>query len=199
MVDIIGADTNCTITLAQGSGSCNVVFNTDGARILTAVYSGDSSYYSSWDTESHVVSTAGVTGLVTITADTPDPSTPGQMVSVSVTVSGAGMVPTGTVVITGADTNCIITLFGGSGSCNVVFNSDGTRILTAVYSGDSSFYSSWDTESHLVSTAMAQGTRIIKADAPVLSGCFEIFPAKLCKTLRSIVVKEFTHRMGERL
>ncbi|MDI6770896.1 MAG: NBR1-Ig-like domain-containing protein, partial [Anaerolineales bacterium] len=75
----------------------------------------------------------------TITADNPDPSTPGQAVTVSVTVSGAGAIPTGTVAISGADANCTITLSGGSGSCNVVFNTFGNKTLTATYSGDGNF------------------------------------------------------------
>ena len=63
----------------------------------------------------------------TITSDNPDPSMPGQSVAVSVTVAGTGTTPTGTVAITGSDSNCTITLSSGSGSCNVVFNSLGSK------------------------------------------------------------------------
>ena len=147
-VAITGADTNCTITLAGGSGSCNVVFNTTGAKTLTATYSGDANYASSSDTESHTVSQGPST--TTITADAPDPSTPGQSVVVGVTVSGTGATPTGTVIITGVDTNCTITLAGGSGSCNVVFNTIGAKTITATYSGNGNYLSSLDTEAHTV-------------------------------------------------
>jgi hypothetical protein len=57
-----------------------------------------------------------------ITTDTPDPIEVGKPVNVSVTVSGEGATPTGKVDITGADTNCFITLSGGSGDCDVVFS-----------------------------------------------------------------------------
>ena len=172
-VTISGADANCTITLAGGSGSCNVVFNTTGAKTLTATYSGDANYASSSDTESHTVSQGPST--TTITADAPDPSTPGQSVAVSVTVSGAGATPTGTVIITGADINCTITLVGGSGSCNVVFNTFGAaKILTATYSGDMNYSGSSDTESHDVS--QGPSTTTITADIPDPSAALQSVP-----------------------
>lgn len=84
-----------------------------------------------------------------ITADTPDPSAPGQWVEVFVTVTAA-TTPTGTVEVTGADGNCTITLVSGSGSCFVQFNSIGEKLLTATYNGDAKHDSSDDTESHNV-------------------------------------------------
>jgi len=84
-----------------------------------------------------------------ITSDSPDPSAPGQLVEVSVTVT-ANTTPTGTVEITGADENCTITLVNGSGSCSVRFNSIGDKIITATYTGDSKHDPSSDTENHKV-------------------------------------------------
>lgn len=147
-VAITGADVNCTVTLSAGSGSCAVTFNTAGSKTLTATYSGDATYASSSDTESHTVNKGNST--TTITADAPDPSTAGASVTVSVTVSGAGATPTGMVLITGADTTCFITLSGGSGSCAVVFNTNGAKTLYATYSGDGNYNGSGDTESHTV-------------------------------------------------
>jgi hypothetical protein len=162
MVTITGADTNCTITLSGGIGSCNVVFTTAGARALTATYSGDANYAGSSDTASHTVSKVSPISTI-ITADTPDPSTPGQSVTVSVTVSGAGAAPTGTVAITGAYTNCTITLSGGIGSCNVVFNTAGAETLTATYNGDANYAGSSANTSHSVKYAT---TTTITSDNP---------------------------------
>jgi hypothetical protein len=147
-VAITGADTTCTITLASGSGSCNVVFNTAGSKTITATYSGDANYASSVGTASHVV-TGGVS-LTSITLDTPDPSVPGQAVSVSVSVLGLGLTPTGTVTISGAETGCTITLAAGVGSCNAVFNTAGLKTLTATYGGDGNYSGSSGTASHVV-------------------------------------------------
>jgi len=161
-VVIAGADTNCTITLAGGSGSCNVVFNTTGAKTIAAAYSGDTNYSTSSDTESHTVSQGPST--TAITAHAPNPSIPGQSVTVSATVGGAGITPTGTVIITGADTNCTITLSSGSGSCNVVFNTVGDKSLVATYSGDMNYVGSSVGASHTV--IKGPSTVTITADVP---------------------------------
>jgi len=165
-VAITGADTNCTITLSGGTGSCGVVFNTMGAKVLTATYNGDLNYNASTDTENHNVSTATNASTTTITADTPDPSVPGGVVAVNVSVIGSGTIPTGTVAITGADSNCTVTLAGGVGSCNVIFNTAGAKTLTGTYSGNANYLGSSDTESHTVSTGLAASTTTITSTVP---------------------------------
>jgi hypothetical protein len=177
-VDITGADINCTITLSSGSGSCSTVtFNTIGAKILTATYNGDGNYLSSWDTETHSVLNATTT---TITSDNFDPSTPGDPVTVAVTVSGAGGTPTGNVDITGADVNCSIVLGGGTGSCAVTFLTAGAKILTATYTGDPSFTASLGTATHTVNKGTTVTT--ITADAPDPSLPFESVPVSVIVT-----------------
>ena len=95
--------------------------------------------------------TAGTNASTTsITGAVPDPSTPGQAVTVSVTVSGSGTTPTGTVSISGANTNCTITLSGGSGSCDAVFNTTGSKTITATYGGDGNYNGSSGSASHTV-------------------------------------------------
>ncbi len=92
-----------------------------------------------------------------ITGDTPDPSTINGNVSVSVRVSGGATTPTGKVSISGANTNCTITLnASGTGSCSVKFTSNGIKTLTAIYLGDNTHSSSSDTEPHQVGTTTAR-------------------------------------------
>jgi hypothetical protein len=82
--------------------------------------------------------------------DKPDPSQPGQPVTVHVAIVGADD-PTGTVTITGADVNCTCTLNPAAlAHCTVVFNTAGTYTLTATYSGDGTHNGSSDTETHTV-------------------------------------------------
>jgi hypothetical protein len=152
-VTVTGADTPCNaILLSGGSGSCSVTFNTTGTKPLTAVYSGDGNYApSSSSPASHIVIQGPST--TTINSHLPNPSTPGQAVAVNFTVTGAGVTPTGTMTITGANVNCTIQLSGGSGSCNVVFNTIGTPNILATYSGDSNYSSSSDTKGHIVRNA----------------------------------------------
>ena len=75
---------------------------------------------------------------ITITSHTPEPSTVNGNVTVSVSVTGGYVIPTGTVSITGANTNCTINLSAnGTGQCVVVFASTGDKTITATYNGDS--------------------------------------------------------------
>ena len=151
-VSITGADTNCTITLASGAGSCNVSFTTVGAKTITATYNPDASHTTSSTSIAHTVSLPP--SVTTITSDTPDPSTIGQSVAVTVTVTGASTVPTGTVSITGADTNCTITLAAGTGTCNVVFNTSGSKNIVATYNGNASYATSTANQAHTVLVAV---------------------------------------------
>jgi len=138
----------CTITLSGGSGSCNVTFSSVGAKTIFATYSGDATHLASSDSEPHSVSLPFTT--TTITAHTPNPANVGQPVAVTVTVTGGASTPTGTVQITGAGTNCTITLASGTGSCTVIFNSSGAKTLSATYSGDATHATSSGTASHTV-------------------------------------------------
>jgi hypothetical protein len=104
------------------------------------------------------------TTITTITLDDPDPSEVGQPVNVIVTVTGATTTPTGTVDITGADSNCTITLSSGTGNCLVTFTSTGSKTITATYIGDSTHNGSSDTEPHTVILAATITT--ITSDTP---------------------------------
>lgn len=107
------------------------------------------------------------TTVTTIVSDTPDPSLVNQNVTVTVTVVGGAATPTGSVPITGASTNCTITLSGGIGSCTVKFSTLGAKTLTATYSGDLTHSASSDTESHQVSTStVVIPTRVANAIPP---------------------------------
>ncbi len=90
------------------------------------------------------------TSKTIIVSDNPNPSFIGESVSVLVSVSGGPQTPTGLVAISGADSNCMITLSAGSGMCSVIFLTDGTKTLTATYLGDATHEMSKATASHLV-------------------------------------------------
>ena len=140
----------CTITLSGGSGSCSITFTTVGAKTIFATYGGDADHDGSSDSEPHAVDLPPTTTI--ITAHTPDPSNVGGSVAVTVTVTGGASTPTGTVDITGAGTNCTITLASGTGSCNVTFNSSGAKTLSATYNGDGTHATSSGTASHTVTS-----------------------------------------------
>jgi Flp pilus assembly protein TadG len=146
-VNITGADTNCSITLSNGTGSCTVIFTSVGGRSLVAAYTGNANSNPSTSTAA-AHSVVVQTTTTTITAHTPDPSSVGQSVTVTATVTGGSTAPTGTIMITGADTPCTITL--PATSCNVIFVSAGTKTLSAVYNGDTTHATSNTTATHTV-------------------------------------------------
>jgi PKD repeat protein len=100
----------------------------------------------------------------TITADTPDPSDPGQPFSVSFTVAAANGTPTGTVTVTDGVESCTGDLAGGSGSCSLALSTSGERTLTATYEGNASFNGSTDTEAHTVNAPPPASTTTTIAD-----------------------------------
>jgi hypothetical protein len=105
--------------------------------------------------------------ITTIISDYPDPSLVNQFVAVTVTVVGGVTTPSKTVAITGANTNCSVTLSNGIGTCSVKFTSAGTKTITATYSGDSTHPSSTDTEAHTVRTSfVTTPTRVPTALPP---------------------------------
>ena len=136
-----GTGATCTITLP--ATSCNLTGTTAGAKTLTATYNGDANYNASPTSSGapHTVNKADTTAAVT--GDSPDPSTPGQVVtvtySVSVTSPGAGA-PTGNVLVSDGVDSCTGTV--AVAQCDITLNTVGNRTLTATYQGDADFNAS---------------------------------------------------------
>lgn len=150
-----GVGGSCSIALANGLGSCSLVGNSSGNRVLSANYSGDAIYLAASASEPHTVNRAPTTAL--ITGDNPDPSVIGQSYSVQVSVSSPAGAPTPSGVVTisdGLGGNCNATLNGqGAGACLLNASTAGARTLTAAYPGTSALLASSDTEAHTVDRA----------------------------------------------
>jgi VCBS repeat-containing protein len=153
---------NVTVT---GGGSCALTFPDAGPHEITATYGNDPNFAASTsDPATYVVRSP--TSL-TITQDTPEPSTVGSPVTVHWTLSSSGTTPiTGNVNLTvnGNAGNCSAPAALGDGSCDLIFTAAGTRTITATYPGDGNYGSSNDTESHAVTAANQAPTA--DADGP---------------------------------
>ncbi len=150
-------------TAAVGAGGCSVTLSTPGTRSLTAVYAGDADFAGSTSPSvGHTVSLAATT--TTITADLPDPSTVGQTVPVTFTVTATVGTPTGNVTVSdGVGTQCIGTV--AAGTCDLIFTTAGPRNLVANYAGDVAFAASASTPAaHTVTPATT--TTTIVSDLP---------------------------------
>jgi len=149
VVHITGADQNCDLTLNNGTGSCDVRFDTAGDKVISAFYEGDADHLASSDDEPHKVEIWNT--VTTILSDLPDFSVVRESFTVVVQVTGGRIDPTGTVDIDGGGgVRCTITLSNGAGSCQLSYNNEGSKLLTATYNGDSLHKPSSDTEPHAV-------------------------------------------------
>jgi hypothetical protein len=165
---------NVTITTSEGGpyGSVGldgagkgciggVIYNTAGAKILTATYDGDGNYVGSVDTESHTVS-KGVTTTYFISINPPSSTASiNTDTTVTVGVHGGGVPPTGSIGISvdGLPTaTCTIAplsptgLHDAAGDCVMHFDTHGNWTVTATYSGDGNYYTSFITTSYIVLT-----------------------------------------------
>ncbi len=145
-----GAGGTCTITLAGGSGNCDLATAAPGSFTLTATYAGDDVFGTSAATASHSV---GVYPTSTaITSDSPDPSGAGLGYKVGFTVTNtatAAVAPTGSVTVAdGQGATCSATLASadnGAGSCTLASAAPGAYTLTATFTGDATFGNSAST------------------------------------------------------
>ena len=126
----------CVGTIA--AGSCSMSIPAAGTHHLRAMYLGDANFLASAPS---VAATHTVNPASTITAvisDTPDPSAPGQTVTVTYFVAastpGVGT-PTGNVVVTDADSAATCAATVAAGQCTLTLNAPGAHHLTATYAG----------------------------------------------------------------
>lgn len=90
-----------------------------------------------------IVNAAPPIAASVLLASTPNPSTAGEKVTYSGSVTGSnnGASPTGTVTVVGATGSQTISLTaGGAYTCSETITKTGTYTITATYNGDSNFY-----------------------------------------------------------
>ena len=139
-VMISDGSASCVGTLP--ATSCQLTSTSVGSKNLIATYAGDASFNGAASAAAiHAVNkTATTTAIV---SDTPDPSTAGQIYTVtySVTVNAPGAgTPSGTVTVTDGSVTCSGTL--PATSCQLTSTTTGAKSLTATYNGDANFLSS---------------------------------------------------------
>ncbi|WP_342728508.1 Ig-like domain repeat protein [Bradyrhizobium sp. B097] len=128
-----GAANLGAVALAGGVATFTTSSLATGSHTITAVYSGDSNNTASMSaaltqTVNQAVSTTTVTS-------SPNPSTPGQSVTFTATVTGAS--PTGTVQFKDGAANLgAVTLAGGVATFTTSSLATGGHSITAAYSGD---------------------------------------------------------------
>ena len=129
--------------ISVGRARCTVASSSSGWLLMTAVYSGDSSYVTS--TSSPGLGQTVNKKVTTMTlASSLNPSTVGEAVTYTATLNtsaatGAVEFKQGGVTIAGCSVQPVS---AGSAQCTVASSSSGWRLVTAVYSGDSNYATS---------------------------------------------------------
>lgn len=121
-------------------------FRVYGTNSVTTTYGADVTF-----------KTLGTPTTTTITGISVEPSVVGQSYTVSVSVAP---VTTGTVSVsdgTGAVCSPAITLSGGTGTCTLTSTTAGTKTISAIFSGNSTYATSTGTATHQVD----KGTPIV--------------------------------------
>jgi VCBS repeat-containing protein len=141
-VTVSDGTTSCTggINAGSGVGSCTLAFPDAGTHSLTATYSGNANFQGSASAAVDYTVNKATTNL-SITGDTPDPSTVGVPVTVHWNLTSAGTTPpSGNVTVSAsASETCSAPAALGAGSCDLTLTQAGARTITASYPGDANY------------------------------------------------------------
>jgi hypothetical protein len=179
-----GATTLCSaVALSSGTATCTTSLASAGSHTITASYSGDQDFTVSSDTVAQTVNKAATT---TALASSPNPSTAGQAVTftatISVTAPGGGS-PTGSVTFSdGATTLCsAVPVSAGTATCSKALAA-GTHSVTAAYSGDATHSSSSSSAVSQVVNKATTTTAVAASPTTALSGQTVTFTATISVT-----------------
>jgi hypothetical protein len=134
-----GTTTLAKVSLTSGTATYSTAVLTVGTKSITALYSGDATYATSTSAVlSQVISKATTTTLLT---SSPNPSTSGQSVTFTATVTPQySGTPTGTVTFKlGTTTLKTVTMSGGVASYSTSTLPTGSDTINAIYNGSASF------------------------------------------------------------
>jgi uncharacterized repeat protein (TIGR01451 family) len=150
-----GETTFCSTTLSAGVATCTVALLSTPSHTITVAYAGDGNYLPLSPTIAQTVNKAPTS---TALAAAPTPSTYGQVVTLTATVTGPAITPSGTIAFTDggtALTGCSARAMSAGVATCVLPNTlvGGSHAFAAAYSGDSSFLASSGSASLTVNKA----------------------------------------------
>jgi hypothetical protein len=130
------------LPLSGGSAQCTTATLAIGGHIITVTYSGDGIYPPA--TSANYTETVGEAVASLDIGLTPNPSTAGQIVTLTATITGdVATAPTGIVTFNdngSAIPDCArLALVGGVAHCTTAWPVDGVHIITVTYSGDATY------------------------------------------------------------
>ncbi|HEY3723817.1 MAG TPA: Ig-like domain-containing protein [Acidimicrobiia bacterium] len=164
-VDIVGCAAKA---LASGQATCTTSLLPVGAHDITAIYGGDTDFTTS--TSPTLTQNVSLASSSTALVSGTNPSTAGDAVLFTATVSSLAGSPTGTVAFKDGSTN--ITSCGaqpittGTATCSTSALAPGSHSVSAVYSGDSTFATSTSNTVTQVVNGIATTTTLSPVPSP---------------------------------
>jgi Bacterial Ig-like domain (group 3)/Divergent InlB B-repeat domain len=136
-----GGALNVTEPLSGGVATFSTAALSVGSHSITATYGGDSNFQGS--TSPMLTQVVNSSSTTTALKSSLNPSTVGQTVTLTATVTSSGGTPTGTVNFSdGGALNVTEPLSGGVATFSTASLSVGSHSITATYGGDSNFQGS---------------------------------------------------------
>jgi len=127
-----------------------------GSHTVTANYLGDGNVNTSSGSLSGGQTVNKAASATSITTDLTPVTFVGDAYTVAVSVTATGLgagTPTGSVTVSDATDDCVVTLSGGTGSCLLTSSTAGRpKTISAAYAGDLDFTGSADNATHIVDT-----------------------------------------------
>lgn len=168
-VSITDGAASCQATLnANGSGSCYLTSTTGGEKTLTADYGGDGGFNTSSNTTS--VTVYKTTPTINFTGNTPNPSVPGQPYKISVSAGGNAGELANAITITDGEDSCEAVITSGTGNCDLVSTTAGSKTITASYAGDDLYNSTNTSTTHSVNKGNSTVTITERNPATTIPG-----------------------------
>ena len=181
-VQFLDGSTSLGIATLNGSGQAILSTNNlaTGTHTITATYQGSASFSSSSGFTTQTVGSATNNATTTTVSGSPNPSSLGQVVTITAFVSSAAGTPTGSVLFTSNSTVLgLATLNGGSASITTSTLPLGNSTIVASYQGAPGFASSIGSTTQTVTngTATATTTSVLGVPNPASVGQLVTFTA----------------------
>src|ERR1700691_1087262 len=165
-----GVTAVAVVTLTTGSATCTTAKLPVGSSGITAVYGGDGNYRGS--TSAPLIQIV-ITRTTTTLASSPNPSSYGQSIAFTATVTSSGGSPPDGETVAFEHGSTVLgtgTLSGGAATLSTSGLGVGTEAVVAVYGGDANFGGSSSKPVSQVVNRAASTTALTSSQNPSMSG-----------------------------
>lgn len=172
-VSVSDGDASCIFELTaaivpNASGVCSLASQSSGLKTLTATYSPSSSAFASSSGTVTQQVNDGQPTTTSIASTAPNPSLVNQPYTVTVSVVGTSLSPTGSVTVSDGEVDCTLSLSAGSAP-----NASGSCVLTSVTPGLKTLSASYTPSGFAFAASSGTATQQVNDDDLIFEDSFE--------------------------